>query len=167
MDYTKIWYALGIMAMLVLVKCSQIPEIYPESEEELYFVLDSIEENIVKDSILDQQDSVLRLADQAMQQLEFKEDLRKDMLSQIQHQLQNEKLTKTQIEALQNQSELYKEQIKGYSTRRVVEKDSIIYNITYRDTEICKPVYISDTIYVEVLDTVMVKKLKRKKKKRD
>lgn len=114
-----------------------------------------------------QQDSVLRLADEAMQQLEFKEDLRKNMLVQIQQQLQNEKLTKTQIQVLQQQSRSYEEQIKEHHRRDVVRKDSVIYNITYKDTEICKPVYIPDTIIVEVLDTVMVKKLKRKRKRRD
>lgn len=168
MDYTKIWYILGIMTILVLVKCSQIPETYVESEEELYFIEDSIvEDSISRDSIICQQDSVLKLADQAMKQLEFKKDLRRNMLSQIQQQLKNEKLTQNQILSLQKQSTRYEKEIKEFHRKRVVRKDSIIYNITYRDTEICKPVYIPDTIYVEVLDTIMVKKLKRKKKKRD
>lgn len=113
-----------------------------------------------------QQDSVLRLADEAMKQLEFKGDLRRNMLSQIQQQLQSEKLTKNQIQVLQQQSQSYEEQIKEHHRRGVVKKDSVVYNITYKDTEICKPIYIPDTIYVEVLDTIMVKKLKWKRKKK-
>lgn len=165
MDYTKIWYILGIMVILILVKCSQIPETYIESEEELDWAEESMEEDTIKDSVLCQQDSVLKLADQAMQQLEFKKDLRRNMLSQIQQQLKNEKLTQNQIISLQKQSARYEKEIKEYHRRRVVRKDSIIYNITYKDTEICKPVYIPDTIYVEVLDTIKVKKLKKRKKR--
>ena len=101
-----------------------------------------------------------------MKQLEFKGDLRRNMLSQIQQQLQSEKLTKSQIQVLQQQSQSYEEQIKEHHRRGVVKKDSVVYSITYKDTEVCKPVYIPDTIYVEVLDTIMVKKLKKKKKKR-
>lgn len=113
------------------------------------------------------QDSVLRLADEAMRDLDIKDDLRKNMIFQIQQQLQNEKLTKSQIQVLQQQSQSYEIQIQEYHRKRVVRKDSVIYNIIYKDTVICRPVYISDTIYVEVLDTVKVKKLKRKRKHYD
>jgi len=113
------------------------------------------------------QDSILKIADKAMRDLNIKEGLRKNMIFQIQQQIKNEELTKQQIQILQQQSQSYEVQIQEYHRRRVVRKDSVIYNIIYKDTVICRPVYISDTIYVEVLDTIKVKKLKRKRKHHD
>ena len=149
-----------IILILFLFKCSSLEEPYIKE-------IAPADTLIPQDTVIYQQDSVLRLADEAMQQLDFKEDLRKNMLEQIQHQLQSEQLTKNQIQVLQQQSQSYQDQIKEHHRIEVVKKDSIVYNIQYRDTIICKPVYIPDTIYVEVVDTILVKKLKRKKRKKD
>lgn len=142
-------------------------DIYLESQEE-----DSLVQIEYEDVIISK-DSILKLVERAMRQLEFKENIRKDMIVQIKKQMENEELTKHQIEDLQKQSyiyeeqsQIYKQQIEEISIRRVIEKDSIVYNIQYRDTIICKPVYIPDTIIIEVLDTVIVKKLSKKKRKK-
>ena len=111
-------------------------------------------------------DSILKIADEAMKRLKFKENLRKDMINQIYIQMENEKISKEQIQDLQQQSYSYEQEIEDYRSKRIIKKDSIIYNIQRRDTIIYKPVYIPDTVIVEILDTTMVKKLSRKKKKR-
>jgi hypothetical protein len=111
-------------------------------------------------------DSILKIADEVMKRLKFKENLRKDMVNQIHTQMENEKMSKEQIQNLEQQSYSYEQQIEDYRSKRIVKKDSIIYNIQHRDTIIYKPVYIPDTIIVEVLDTIKVKKLSRKKRKK-
>ena len=108
-------------------------------------------------------DSILKIADKAMKDLELKKEIRKGMMEQIQKQLKNEELTKGQIQVLQQQSVAYEAQIKDHLEKQIINRDTIIYHIQYRDTIICKPVYVPDTIIVEVLDTIKVKKLKKKR----
>ena len=98
-----------------------------------------------------------------MKDLELKRELRNSMMDQIQKQLKSEALTKRQIQVLQQQSVAYELQIKDHIEKQIINRDTIIYHIQYRDTIICQPVYVPDTIIVEVLDTVKVKKLKKKK----
>ena len=45
-------------------------------------------------------DSILKLANEAMEALELKRDLRKNMMNQIQQKLEDEELTKKQIQVL-------------------------------------------------------------------
>lgn len=159
-----------LLSLILMFGCNHqtsYEDIYLESQEE-----DSLVQIEYEDVIISK-DSILKLVERAMRQLEFKENIRKDMIVQIKKQMENEELTKHQIEDLQKQSyiyeeqsQIYKQQIEEISIRRVIEKDSIVYNIQYRDTIICKPVYIPDTIIIEVLDTVIVKKLSKKKRKK-
>lgn len=129
--------------------------------------------NIKYEEISASKDSILKLADEAMKQLEIRKNKRKEMVNQIKKQIENEELTKHQIEDLQKQSQIYEDQNQVYqqqieeiSATQVIEKDSVIYNVQYVDTQIRKPVYIPDTIIVEVLDTVIVKKLNKKRNKK-
>lgn len=110
-------------------------------------------------------DSILKIADKAMKDLELKRELRKGMMDQIQKQLKSEALTKRQIQVLQQQSVAYEKQIKDHIEKQIINRDTIIYHIQYRDTIIYQPIYVPDTIIIEVLDTVKVKKLKKKKKR--
>tara|TARA_R100000750_G_C2312055_1_gene82856 strand:+ start:293 stop:775 length:483 start_codon:yes stop_codon:yes gene_type:complete len=109
-------------------------------------------------------DSILKLANEAMEALELKRDLRKNMMNQIQQKLEDEELTKKQIQVLKQQSLQYEQQLEEHLKSEIVKKDSVVYNIQYRDTMICKPVFIPDTIIIEVLDTVKVKKLKKRRR---
>jgi len=112
-------------------------------------------------------DSILKIADKAMKDLELKRELRNSMMEQIQKQLVSESITKRQIQVLQQQSVSYELQIKDHIEKQIINRDTIIYHIKYRDTIICQPVYIPDTVIVEILDTIIVKKLSRKKRKKN
>jgi hypothetical protein len=142
--------------------CSQLPQ---EDIDDKPFTFDT---TIFQDTMpYIGKDSILKIADEAMKRLQFKENLRKDMVNQIHIQMENEKMSKEQIQSLQQQSYSYEQEIKDYRTKRIVKKDSIIYNIQHKDTIIYKPVYIPDTVIVEILDTIIVKKLSRKKRKQN
>jgi len=109
-------------------------------------------------------DSILKLANEAMEALELKRDLRKNMMNQIQQKLEDEELTKKQIQVLKQQSLQYEQQLEEHLRNEIIKRDSVVYNIQYRDTMICKPIFIPDTIIIEVLDTVNVKKLKKRRR---
>jgi hypothetical protein len=117
-----------------------------------------------------EQDSILRLADEALEQIQIGEENRKDMIAQIQEQMDNKELSNQQIQELQQQQNQIVMELEEANKRKITEKDSIIYNIKYVDkkvySEVRIPVYVYDTVHKEiiVLDTTKVKKLKKKKK---
>ena len=65
---------------------------------------------------------------------------------------------------MKQQSLQYEQQLEEHLKSEIIKRDSVVYNIQYRDTMICKPVFIPDTIIIEVLDTVKVKKLKKRRR---
>jgi len=119
-----------------------------------------------------EQDSILRLADQALEQIYIGEKNRQNMVAQIQEQLENKELTQLQIQQLTQQKDQFIVDLEEANKRKITEKDSIIYNIEYVDKEVYNevtiPVYIYDTVHKEVviLDTVKVKKLKKSRSKK-
>jgi len=136
----------------------------------------TINEHIIVDSLVCEddstfvvpQDSVLRLVDEAMKQFFLKEEYSKDLANQVQTQLNNERNASQQIQVLQQQSTDYEQKLQEKIERSIALEDSVVYNFQYRDTTIYKPkyIYVPDTVIVEVLDTVKVRKIKKKKGKK-
>ena len=115
-------------------------------------------------------DSIMELANEILHHILKQQTTNTNIKGELEKEKINKKLTQDQVLFLQEEEIAYKQQIYEqaiYIEELKTPKDTVVYNITYRDTEICKPIYIPDTVIVivEVLDTVKVKRLKKKKKR--
>ena len=163
----KKWlFILFLGGLACLYTYNPIPIPFPPALDE-YTIVDSL---VCEDdsTFSVPQDSVLRLVDEAMKQFFLKEEYSKDLANQVQTQLNNERNASQQIQVLQQQSTDYEQKLQEKIERSIALEDSVVYNFQYRDTTIFKPkyIYVPDTVIVEVLDTVKVKKIKKKKVKK-
>jgi hypothetical protein len=140
----------------------------PDNFEIKTFNIDTIDDQDVIFYLAE--DSILELADEILNHILEQETTNTNIKGELEKEKINKQLTQDQVLFLQEEEIAYKQQI--YEQATYIEelktpKDTVVYNITYRDTEICKPIYIPDTVIVtvEVLDTVKVKRLKKKKKR--
>jgi len=139
------------------------------SEEDFEKEVLHIEVSSNTDTLFLSQDSILKLADKVMDHIKRQEESQENMVKEMEKQKINEKLSQEQIIFLQKEELEFKQKI--YEQRSYIDElskptDTVIYNIQYKDTQICKPVYIPDTVYItiEIVDTIKIKKKKKKKK---
>ena len=150
---------------LIIIGCNQPTE-----------TIHSIEEDCIHIDNPFAHDSILELADKIIIHVETQKQDKASMYTEIENQKHeieerniHDKLTEEQIQFLKNEEEELQYQIVAqqvYIEELKAPKDTIIYNIRYKDTIIPKPIYVNDTIHIqiEIVDTIKVKKKKRRNK---
>ena len=117
-------------------------------------------------------DSILSLADEVMEYVLSKESSKQDHIDSLISSFSTSKdFTQDQLRGIgvqlalqKRQCEEYKLELEEYRTKRLVRKDSVVVKVVNKTRFVTDTIY--DTVVVEVVDTVILKKVKPKRKKK-